>query len=74
MFFDNVCVLKMNCVGEENVGWMVVKYLFEFEWGGGNVVGWLWSVFNWLKGFFNEEGDVVFLDKFVCVEICVDVL
>lgn len=34
VFFDNVRVFKSNCIGVENEGWIVVKYLLMFEWGG----------------------------------------
>jgi alkylation response protein AidB-like acyl-CoA dehydrogenase len=34
VFFDNVRVPKRNCVGEENQGWTVAKYLLMFERGG----------------------------------------
>jgi acyl-CoA dehydrogenase len=34
IFFDNVRVPQENCVGAENEGWAVAKYLLEFERGG----------------------------------------
>jgi len=34
VFFDDVRVPQANRVGEENQGWMVAKYLLEFERGG----------------------------------------
>ena len=35
VFFDNVRVPITNRVGPENDGWVVAKYLLEFERGGG---------------------------------------
>ena len=35
VFFDNVRVPANNRVGPENEGWVVAKYLLEFERGGG---------------------------------------
>ncbi len=35
VFFDNVRVPVTNRVGPENEGWVVAKYLLEFERGGG---------------------------------------
>ena len=34
VFFDDVRVPRNNCVGAENDGWTVAKYLLEFERGG----------------------------------------
>ena len=34
VFFDDVRVPRENCVGAENDGWTVAKYLLEFERGG----------------------------------------
>ena len=34
VFFDDVRVPRNNCVGAENDGWAVAKYLLEFERGG----------------------------------------
>ena len=34
VFLDNVRVPQKNCVGAENEGWTVAKYLLEFERGG----------------------------------------
>ncbi len=34
VFFDDVRVPKKNCLGAENDGWTVAKYLLEFERGG----------------------------------------
>lgn len=34
VFFDAVRVPRRNCVGRENDGWSVAKYLLEFERGG----------------------------------------
>ena len=34
VFFDNVRIPAANCMGEENEGWTVAKYLLEFERGG----------------------------------------
>ncbi|MGR3344717.1 MAG: acyl-CoA dehydrogenase family protein [Paracoccaceae bacterium] len=33
VFFDNVHVPKSNCIGQENGGWAVAKYLLKFERG-----------------------------------------
>lgn len=37
VFFDNVRIPIENCIGEENRGWEVAKYLLEFE--RGSVIG-----------------------------------
>jgi alkylation response protein AidB-like acyl-CoA dehydrogenase len=37
VFFDNVRVPKTNRFGEENEGWGVAKYLFEFERAGSSL-------------------------------------
>jgi alkylation response protein AidB-like acyl-CoA dehydrogenase len=34
VFFDNVRTPVANCIGPENAGWTVAKYLLEFERGG----------------------------------------
>lgn len=34
VYFDDVRVPRQNCVGPENEGWTVAKYLLEFERGG----------------------------------------
>ena len=39
VFFDNVRVPVSGRIGEENSGWTVVKYLLEFERGGGSAAG-----------------------------------
>src|SRR5580693_6687602 len=39
VFFDNVCAPMANRLGDENAGWMVAKYLLEFERGGGSAAG-----------------------------------
>jgi alkylation response protein AidB-like acyl-CoA dehydrogenase len=38
VFFDDVRIPVTNCVGEENDGWQVAKYLLEFERGVGHQV------------------------------------
>ncbi len=38
VFFDDVRVPVTNCVGQENDGWQVAKYLLEFERGVGHQV------------------------------------
>ena len=38
VFFDDVRVPVTNCVGKENDGWQVAKYLLEFERGVGHQV------------------------------------
>jgi alkylation response protein AidB-like acyl-CoA dehydrogenase len=39
VFFDNVRAPMSGCLGEENAGWTVAKYLLEFERGGGSAAG-----------------------------------
>jgi acyl-CoA dehydrogenase len=39
IFFENARVPKANCIGEENKGWEVAKYLLEFERGGRVLAG-----------------------------------
>lgn len=39
VFFDNVRVPRANCIGAENDGWTVAKYLLEFERGGSYAPG-----------------------------------
>ena len=39
VFFENVRVPKSGCLGEENDGWSVAKYLLVFERSGGSSAG-----------------------------------
>lgn len=31
VYFENVSVFVVNCIGEEGKGWMYVNYLFGYE-------------------------------------------
>lgn len=68
VFFDNVCMLCENFVGELNKGWMMVKVLLSFECIFIGVLNFVQNVlgqfesFVWGCGVFD---DLVFCDCFV---------
>ena len=54
VFFDNVRVPISNRVGPENEGWVVAKYLLEFERGGGTAATGLSIAMDNLKTLLEE--------------------
>ena len=82
VFFDDVRVPVSQRVGEEGEGWIIAKYLLEFERGGSITSGDLRSTFEWLQRLAQETpcGDGSMLDDpdlalaFSTVEIDIDAL
>ncbi len=82
VFFDDVRVPVSQRVGEEGEGWVIAKYLLEFERGGSITSGDLRSTFEWLQRLAQDTpcGDGCMMDDadlalaFSQVEIDIDAL
>ena len=82
VFFDDVRVPVKQRVGEEGEGWIIAKYLLEFERGGSITSGGLRSTFEWLQRLAQQTpaGDGCMMDDpdlalaFSSVEIDIDAL
>lgn len=80
VFFDDVRVPVANCVGEENNGWEVTKYLLEFERGGNPAGGMLRAWHGRLLRLASEPGldgkraidDPVFASRFAEIGMDID--